>query len=285
MPVQTTKTTNVYWPDGCKIEVKASGGAYVDVGAIMGNFTSTLEWKENQVEFANAGKSSVQVKDMIMKGKFTLANLDPEILMTLGNGVITHADTAASENSSIPDQIIPSGWTDSVKYELLPETSSSDDTILKLPDKPVFTSVKIATGTTPETLTEDNDYVVVADGASQSGWSIVFIEAGMTEKGNGAITIDWGANTPDAALTLYAGASTYVMTAYALKATHTDAAAKTRTLELFAVKTVSGGFNFGFKGASESGVEEMEVSFEAQIDTALTDGRQLFSYTVQSGAA
>ena len=107
MPVQTTKMANVYWPDGCKIEVKASGGAYVDVGAIMGNFTSTLEWKENQVEFANAGKSKVQVKDMVMKGKFTLANLDPAILVTLGSGVITSVPTAAQANAAIPDQIIP----------------------------------------------------------------------------------------------------------------------------------------------------------------------------------
>ena len=278
MPVQTTKMANVYWPDGCKIEVKASGGAYVDVGAIMGNFTSTLEWKENQVEFANAGKSKVQVKDMVMKGKFTLANLDPAILVTLGSGVITSVPTAAQANAAIPDQIIPSGWADGIIYELLPLTSSSDDTVLKLSSAPVITSVKIATSSSPETLTANGDYMILANPSSRSGYSITFIEAGMTEKGNGAITIDWGTNTPTATTTLYAGSSTYVMTAYSLKATHTDAAALTRTLELFAVKTVSGGFNFGFKGASESGVEEMEVSFEAQIDTTLTDGRQLFSF-------
>ncbi len=294
MPVQTTEKSYVYFPDGAKVSVKAYGEmSYTDVGVITSAVKAVLQWKENQVETANAGKLDMQIKDMTIAGSFTLANLDPDNIARLSGGLITATTTAGTEVSTIPDQLIAGGWEDNVKYNLLPLTSSSDDTLLKLPldEKPTFTSIKIATDTTPETLDEigagaAGDYMLVLDTESPSGWSIIFNSAGMTvsDPTTRVITIDWGANTPIASTTLWCGSSTFIMDAYALKITHTDAASKKRELEIFSVNPQSGGFEFTYKGASDNGVEEMPLSFIGKIDTGLTDGKQLMSWTVDTGA-
>jgi hypothetical protein len=74
------------------------------------------------------------------------------------------------------------------------------------------------------------------------------------------------------------------MAAYKMKFTHTDSASKTRVLELFSVESGSGAFQFNFKGAAEDGVEEMPLTYSAKIDTSLTDGRQLFAWSIDTGA-
>lgn len=288
MGAQTTLKSYVYFPDGAKVEIKASGDvSWTDLGAINSDVASTLEWTENQVETANAGKLDKQIKDMVMKGSFTLINLDPAGVNKMSGGLFTSVQTLASANTSIPDQVIAANWNDNVKYELVMYTSSSDSTKLKMNTKPTLTSVTLDAAGTPEVLTENNDYVVVADTGSVSGYSIQFISANMstgTPKTK-AITIDYGSNTPVASTTVYAGTTTATLTAYALKFTHTDSASKARSLELYSVDTDSGGFQFNFKGATSDGVEEMPLAFTAKIDTTKTDGRQLFAWTVDEGAA
>ena len=75
------------------------------------------------------------------------------------------------------------------------------------------------------------------------------------------------------------------MTPVQLKFTHTDANSLIREVELYSVYGNSGGFQFNFKGANEDGTEEMPIAFSGQIDTSRTDGRQLLSWVVDSGAA
>ena len=87
-----------------------------------------------------------------------------------------------------------------------------------------------------------------------------------------------------ASTTIYAGSSSSVLTAYALKIEHTDDNLKKRTLDLFAVNPNSGGFQFNFKGVTSEGIEEMPLAFTARIDTSKTNGRQLFSWTIEDGA-
>lgn len=288
MPTQTTKTSNIYFPDGAVVAIKASGEAtYTDVGAINSAVTATLNWTENQIETANAGKTAKQIKEMQIEGGFTLINLEPEGIERMGGGVFTRVETAGSAVTASPDQVIAAGWDDGETFELVLETSSTDDTKLKLSTAPVFTSVTLDAGGADEALTAGNDYVVVEDPNSFSGYSITFISGGMStlDPKTKTITIDYGSNTPVASETIYAGASTATLTAYAMQITHTDDNDRIRRLELFSVDPNSGGFQFNFKGANEEGLEEMPLTFMAKLDTSLTSGRQLMAWTVESGAA
>ena len=292
MPVQTTKTSNIYFPDGALVSIMASGEAsYTDVGAIEQGVTCTLNWDESQIETGNAGKLDKRIRNMTMAGSFNLINLEPASINRLGGGLFSITTTTASPTTDIPNQIIAANWNDNTKYELVMYTSSSDSTKLRTTTKPTLTSVTLDAAGTPETLTEigagaAGDYMIVADGNSYSGWSIIFNSAGMstgTPKDK-AITVDYGSNTPVAKTTVHAGSSGATLSAYAMKITHTDDNSLTRELELYSVDANSGGFAFNFKGANEDGVEMMPVTFTAKIDSSRTDGQQLFAWSVDNGA-
>ena len=287
MPVQTTKISNIYFPDGALVSIMASDEvSYTDVGAIEQGVTATLNWDESQIETGNAGKLAKRIRNMTIAGAFNLINLEPASISRLGGGMFSIATTAASPTTDIPDQVIAAGWDDNVKYELIMETSSTNDTKLRTTAKPTLTSVTLD-ATSPESLVENSEYVIVADGNSYSGWSIQFISANMstgTPKAN-SITIDYGSNTPVAKTTINCGSSGVTLAAYAMKITHTDDNSLTRVLELFSVDGNSGGFAFNFKGANEDGVETMPLTFTAKIDSSKTDGQQLFSWSVDNGAA
>ena len=119
------------------------------------------------------------------------------------------------------------------------------------------------------------------------GFTLINLDPAVLEKmSNGVFTKTSGTGTT----TLSAGTSALEMTSYAMKITHyTTNTGGTmsdpdRTLELFAVYSDSGAFNFAFKGANEDGVEEMAVSFTAQLDTSLTDGAQLLTWTAKTAS-
>lgn len=287
MPVQTTQKSYIYFPDGALVAIKASGeSSYTDIGAISSAITTTLNWDENQVETANAGKLAKQIRNMNLSGGFTLINLNPDGLARMSGGLFTKVVTAGTAVTTMPVQTIAAGWDDKIMYDLAPVVSSSDSTPLKYAAAPTFTSIVLDAGGTPETLTAGNDYVVVANPNSYSGYSITFISGGMTTltPKTKAITIDYDSVTPVAGTKLTCGSSTAVLDAYAMKITHTDDAGKKREIEIYSVDTDSGAFNFNFKGANEDGVEEMPLTFMAKIDTARTDKDQLFSYSVDTGA-
>jgi len=292
MPSQTTITSYVYFPDGAKVSVKESGAvSYTDLGAIENAVTATLNYDESQIETANAGKLAKRIKNMTIAGAFNLINLDPANIVRLGGGLFTSSTTAASANTTAPVQVIAANWNDNIKYELIMLESSSDSTKLKLSAKPTLTSVTLDAGGSPEVLAEigagaGGDYMVVADANSYSGWSIIFNSTGMTTgtpKAK-AISIDYGSNTPVAKTTIHCGSSGATLAAYAMKITHTDSASKVRELELYSVDANSGGFAFNFKGANEDGVESLPLTFTAKLDSTLTDGRQLFAFSVDNGA-
>ena len=287
MPVQTTKTSNIYFPDGALVSIMASGeGSYTDVGAIEQGVTATLNWDESQIETGNAGKLAKRIRNMTIAGAFNLINLEPASINRLGGGLFSITTTAASPTTDIPNQVIAAGWDDNVKYELIMKTSSTNDTKLRTTAKPTLTSVTLD-ATSPESLVENSEYVIAADSNSYSGWSIQFIPANMstgTPEAN-SITIDYGSNTPVAKTTINCGSSGVTLEAYAMKITHTDDNSLTRVLELFSVDGNSGGFAFNFKGANEDGVETMPLTFTAKIDSSKTDGQQLFAWSVDNGAA
>lgn len=284
MPVQTTKTSYIFFPDGAKVSVKAAGDStYFDVGAINSDVTATLNWDESQVETANAGKLAKHIRNMTIEGSFTLINLDPEGVAKLGGGVFTVENIDGSPVT--PDaQTISAGWSEGKLYDLDLVSGGSK---LRVSTKPVISSVELDPDGTPETLAEGDDYVIVENSNSSSGWAITFLTAGMTKPTpeNYDIKITYGSNTPIATKKIHAGTSTATLTAYAMKITHTDSNGKIRELELYSVDPASGGFQFNFKGAAEDGVEEMPLTFNAKLDSSRTDGQQLMTWTIDEGAA
>lgn len=281
MPAQTTKTTNLYFPDGAKVEVKESGGSYFDVGAIQTAVTATFNYDENQIETANAGKTDKQIKNMTVAGSFTLINLDPEGVEKMGGGVFTRTTTTATPTTTCDNQVISSGdWADKQVLNLVLVDSG---VTLKASAEPTITSV---TGSVDGALTEDDDYTIIPDVNSGSGYSIVLNLAGTTlSTVSQDITIDFNSVTPVATEVIKAGSSTAILSAYAMRITHTDSNNKIRRLELYAVDANSGGFQFNFKGANEEGLEEMPLTYTARIDTSRTDGDQLFAWTIEDGAS
>jgi hypothetical protein len=284
MPIQTTVSGKIFFPDGAKVQVKESGASsYTDIGALNSAVTTTIEYTENQVTTANAGKTEKQLREMVANGSFTLINLDLENINRLGGGLFERVEQTGTlvADADITDQTID-GFTDFQPIHLEPVETSSGDT-LKFSTFPTLTSVS---GDTSGALAEGDDYFIIVDSNSPSGYSIYFDSSGTATVGTSeTITVDFGDITPVSRETLYAGSSTKVLNAYALKFTHTDSNGKIREVELFSVDTNSGGFQFNFKGANEDGVEEMPIAFTGRLDTSLTDGRQLIKIVQDSGAA
>lgn len=281
MPVQTTKTANVYLPDGALVSVKGVGeGSYTDVGAINSAVTLTLEWTENQVETANAGKLPKQIKSMQMSGGFTLINLEPSSVARLSGGILTEVVTTGTPVTTAPDETIASGAAvDKTPYALSPATAAGVDI------RATALTVTSVSGSVNSTLTENEDYTIIPDSNSPSGFSIVFNTAGSTLTTMAQVfTVDYDSVTPIESTKLTGGHSTFVMNAVAMKITHTDDNAKIREVELYSVDMNTGGFQFNFLGANEDGVENMPLTFTAKLDTSRTSGDQLFAWTVEDGA-
>lgn len=281
MPVQTTKTGYITFPDGGKVSIKENGAAtWLDVGAIGSDVTFTLTYEENQYATANAGKTRKQTSDSKIEGAFTLVNLDPEVIEKFGGGMFTKVDTTATPVTTSPDQDISAGWSDNTLYDLVVKTSGSDSTELRLSAKPTLTSVTLDPDGTPEVLVENSEYVLVQNPNSNSGWSIQFISANMSTGSPTTfiIRVDYNSVTPIASSTIHAGTSTYILNAYALKIEHTNSASVIdRSFEIYSANTNSGGIVFSYKGANEDGVEEMPITFTGDIDINREDGKQLFN--------
>jgi hypothetical protein len=270
----------MYFPDGAMVSIQpAMTGAFFDVGAIEGDVTATINWDENQVETANAGKTAKQIKNMTIEGGFTLINLDPEGVEKMGGGLFERVVTAGTTVTAFDNQTIATFVAGTVIPLVAAVTATKVP--IKFSAAPVLTS---ATASTSGVLAANDDYtIVVAD--CPSGYGIVFNTDGTaTVATTETIVIVYGSNDPVASTTIYGGESTAVLTAYAMKITHTDENSKVRELELFSVDPNSGGFQFNFKGANSDGIESMPLSFTAKLNSAKTTGRQLFSYKIDSGA-
>ena len=276
MPAQTTKK-NLLFPDGCKVEIN-DGSGWFDVGAINSAVTASLEFTENQVDTANAGKTAKKITAMSISGGFELINLDPEGVDKLGGGMFDLVTVAGG--SVTPENAALTGVVFSAPYALVMENSGGAS--LRPTAAPTITSV---TASTAGVLAADDDYILMADSSALSGYAVLFVDGGSAGMGSGEdIAIVYGASTMKASQQLYMGSSTVVLDAVGMRYTHTDDNAKIRSLELFAVEASSGGFQFNFKGANEDGLESMPLAFTARLDTTRTNKRQLAVWTVEDGA-
>lgn len=283
MPDQTTVKNKVNIPDGVKVEVKKPADvSYTDLGQITPGVTLTYNYDVTQTETGNAGIGDPYAKNQTIAGTITLENIDYAGIEILGADLLEKVVTAASPTSSIPTQTIAAGWSATDKIEMVMQTSSSDDTLLRTTAKPTLTSVILDPTGVNETLVEDNDYIVQADPSVPSGWSVNLIPANMVEASPTVlpVVITYGTNTPQASTTLHAGETTKTMNPFLMRFTHTDdTPTVTFQMDLYRVIMDSGGISFNRKGANEGGYDDMAMAFTATIDTTLTEGRQLFSVT------
>lgn len=285
MPIQTQETGYIKFKDGAKVEIKKAGGSYVDIGALNSAIGITINYTENQVVTANAGRLVKQIRDMVVNGSFTMINIKPDHIQAFSSGLITQVNTPGTEilSAAFDDQVLD-GFVANTKIPLVPIVTATGLPI-RFSAAPTITSVT-GTGTGASGLLAVNDdYTIIADASSASGYSIVFNTAGSaTVATTETITIVWGNNTPIARTTLSAGSSTAVLTPYALRFTHTDSAGKIRQAEIFSANTDAGSLGINFGGANEDGVEELPITFTGSLDTSLTDGYQLLSYIEDAGA-
>lgn len=283
MPSQTTKTGYIEFPDGARVSVKESGGTtWTDIGALNSPVNFTLNWTENQIVTANAGRTALQVRDMLIDGSFTLINLEPDAIQKLSGGLFTLTETEGSAVTDIDDQTIAEGWAESVLYDLVLDSTAEGE--IRTTSAPTLTSVTLDPDGTSEALTEDEDYFVVANPNSSSGWSISFVTDNIAAGSptDLEIVIVYGSNTPIASTTITGGNSTKELEAYALKAEHYNSSdVVDRSFEIYSANPQSGGFQFNFKGANEDGLEEMPITFRGDLDTDRADGAQLFTYYVK----
>ena len=281
MPVQTTKSAYFSFPDGGKVSVN-DGTGWFDIGGINSAVSFTLNYTENQITTANAGKTAMQVRDMLIDGSLTLINLEPDAIKRMSGGIMSLNTTAGSSISAanFTNQSIV-GFTAMVPVHLEALVTASASRI-QFSTTPVFTSV---TASSSGALTVNDDYFIIRDYGSSSGYSLLFNPNGTATVGTSeTITVDYDDNVPVASYEIYAGTSTQVLTAFGLKIEHTNSSSVIdRSFEIYSGNPTSGGFVFGFKGANEDGLDEMPLTFRGDLDTTRADGQQLFrAYQIAS---
>jgi hypothetical protein len=279
MPVQTSKAS-IYLSDGCKVSLmKPTDSTFFDIGLIQGDYTALLQYDEESIEFGN-GKTRKSKRNFRVEGGFTLATIEGEGLEKMSNGVITRIATPGTQvlSAAFDTQVID-GFTANVPVELLAVVTATGVPI-KFSAAPVITSI-VDDENVPNTLIANDDYFVVPDGNSASGYSIMFTNAGTGSIALTAeLTITFGNNTPISSETLYAGTSSMTATAYAMRIQHfTSAGVVDRQLDLYSAYTSPGSYNFGFKGADTGGIDTMDITFSAELDDTKVDGRQLLAFT------
>jgi len=277
---QTDRISHIRLPKGCRVSADNNDGSgYYDLGIIMSTVEAVLQWDENVIDGANYEEAVTQVRNLRVEGSFTMGNLDPNGILKLGGGLFEKVDVDGTALSDIKDQIIAANWNDNVKYPLIMDSTAKGE--IKTKAKPTLTSVKLdAAGTSETPLTEDSDYVIVADSMSNSGWSIQFISANMsTASKTKAITIDYGANTPLASTIMYAGNPSETISPFKLKfEVYSDAGDVEDSFEIFKNKCSAGAFAFSYKGIRDDGLDEMPISFVGKCDNTRTANRQLMAW-------
>jgi hypothetical protein len=204
-----------------------------------------------------------------------------ESIVRFSGGLFTQTDTTTTPLTDCPDDVIASGsWSDQLQFDL-PIT-----TVAEVAVKATAVSLTSVTGSVDGALTVDDDYFLIANPASPSGYSMMVTTAGTNvTTAVQSITVDYNSVTPVSLSTLTCGASQATLTATAIQIQHTDDNSLTRTLTLYSADVNSGGFAFNFKGANEDGIEEMPLTYTAVLDTTRTSGDQLFAYAVQANAS
>ena len=264
-------TDYVNFPDGSLWSYSLDGVSYTALGVLNGDTQAIWNYDKNEVEFHD-GQKKISYRNQTMSAALTLADLNPTAVSELSGGMLSKTDTAASPFADAPDQVIAIGWSDMKPINLLPTTLGGVAVICSV--VPTITSV---TGSIAGVCAAGVDYYLITDDNSFCGFSILLDEAGAagldpTE----TVTIDYNSVTPLASTSLSAGTPSYVPTTLALRGYSAD---QGKTIDIAAVNVDTGTYNFGFKGTASDGTDEMALAFTGVLDSSLTDGQQLFTFT------
>lgn len=288
MPTQVTlDTTKLIPADGCIVAYSSdSGSSYTNLGTIMGDVAFTPAAETVEIQTGNAGKTPLEWKNPTLGFSFELMEFNMDNINAMTCGVGTKTTTAASPNSSIPNQTISSGWTDNTRYNLVMFESSSSTVKLNMgTTQPTLTSVTADPSGTPEVLVEDADYVVVKETSSPSGWAIQFISSAFGTASEGdEIEIVYGTNTPIASTTIQIGSSVKQLVPLMFKIYHVDANSLTRALYIYECYLNPDSMAWMFKGEDKSEKTTLTFNFTGQLDTSRADGDQLYSVYWETGA-
>lgn len=283
MGIQTTQTGHIKDADGAKLLIKASGdGSFTDMGTVLGTISLGFNFEKEETLTANSDIVRSRVRNMTMTGGFNLININPDNIEKVGGGLFTKVTTAGTTvvDANITDQAIV-GYTAGVVQGLNPVITATGAT-LKFSAAPVLTSV---TASVSGVLAANDDYFIIADSNYSSGYGILFNGSGTATVGTSeTITVDFGDNDPVASTDIYAGTTSATLTAVEFKIVHTDSDGLERYMYVPST-ALDSGLPFNFKGADDGGFEEMAVSFTGKLDSSITDGRQLFQWHTDTGAA
>lgn len=273
---QTNKGVEyVFIPDGAKVTV---GGT--DLGSFNSDVTATLNFDINVINSSNRNVIKRVGRNMTMEFAGTLIDLDPTGVALVSAGMLTLVEIAGSAITP-NNQVIAAGWTDLASIPIVAIDPVSGNSV-RLTTAPTLTSV---TGNSSGALAAGDDYFIQPDSNSRSGYSIVLNSAGTaTVATTEIVTIVFTTATPVASKQLSGGSSTFEFASYEMEISHTDGAGLKRYLTLPKVTPNSGGFQFNFKSYQSDGSEEMPLSCVADLDSSLTDGKQLFTWVVEEGA-
>lgn len=283
MPIQTTDKANIKRSDGAKVEYSTnSGSSWTDIGAIKGGIQFTHNYDENNIQTNNAGKLGKTYYNQTISGSFDWINASNSVMADLSCGLYTLTTTSNTPIDTPPNQTVAASWTDKGIINLDIETSSSDSTKIVAASEPTLTSVS---GAATGPLTANDDYYLIPDSNSFSGYSIVPNENGTATVSNTEVlTINYALVTPVAGSTLSAGTSVVDASELMLRLTHTDSAGLTRILTIKNAEVDSGAFVFDFNEPGSGEVETIPISFTGTLDTDETDGAQLLTYYAATGA-
>jgi hypothetical protein len=252
----------------------------------MGDVAFTPEAETVEIQTGNAGLTPLEHKNPKMGFSFEIMEFDMDHIDAMTCGLGTKTTTAASPNSTIPDQTIASGWTDNNRYNLVMYESSLSTVKLNMgATQPTLTSVTADPSGTPEVLVEDADYVVVKESSSPSGWAIQFISGNFDTASEGdEIEIVYGTNTPIASTTITFGQSVKQLTPLMFKIYHVDDNGKTRALYIYECYLNPDSMAWIFKGEDKAEKTTLTFNFTGQLDTSRANGDQLYSVYWEEGA-
>ena len=264
-------TDYVNFPDGSLWSYSLDGVSYTALGVLNGDTVATWNYDKNEVEFHD-GQKKISYRNQTMSAALTLADLNPTAISALSGGMLSKTDTAGVLFSDAPDQVIAADWTNMKPINFQPTTAGAVAVICSI--EPTMTSV---TGASAGALALGVDYYIITDDNSFCGFSIILDTDGAaglvtTE----IVTINYDEVTPLASVALSAGTPSYVPTTLALRGYSAD---QGKTIDIAAVNVDTGTYNFGFKGTASDGTDEMALAFTGVLDSSLTDGEQLFTFT------
>jgi len=282
MPDQTSETTEYEIPDGAQVQIDYPiGTGYIDIGEVDGDTDAVGESDMHYAERTNKGIPDPILSNQTLKGKFNLKNINYSNMELLGSGMFTKETTTASPVATISNQVIAANWTAKTKIAIT-AINSSTSVAYKLSAAPTLTSV---TGSTVGALVDGDDYIIMTDEQSYSGYSIVLLTTGVKAlPTTDTVTIVFTTVTPVASIVLSLGKDKTVLSPFGMKLVHTDSAGLTKTTEIWRCYPESGAFNFGFMGPQVKGYVTQPFSWRAVLDTSKAAGKQLMSSTKETGA-